>query len=133
MCVNIPRRVHFPFTVSSWLILNSPGLQFVLNTWRRSVLGLWLKSIRSQELARSHWSISLVNCDDYPPLIRRSSFLARAFRFETAITVGRASERIKFIISANTRGWLSQFRREKRQKRAGKKKEKRSRETLQKK
>lgn len=52
---------------------------------------------------------------DYPPLIRRSSFLAQMFRFETVIMVERASERIKFIISANTRGWLSQFRREKQQ------------------
>lgn len=75
------------------------SLQFALNTWRRSVPGLWLKPIQSKELARSHSSISLVNCDDYPPLIRRSFFLTRAFRFETAITVERASEHIKFIIS----------------------------------
>lgn len=43
-----------------------------------------------------------------------------------------ASERIKFIISANTRGWLSQFRHEKQQEGKGEKK-KEKRPTFQKK
>lgn len=80
-------------------------LQFALNTWRRSVPGLWLKPIRSQKLARSHSSISLVNRGDYPPLIRRSSFLARAFRFETAITAERASERAYQIHHLREHAW----------------------------
>lgn len=65
------------------------------------------------KIARSHSSISLVNYGDYPLLIQHSTFPAQAFRFETAITGERASERIKFIIFANMRGSLSQFCREK--------------------
>lgn len=64
-----------------------------------------------------------VNRADYPPLILRSSFLARAFRFETAITTARTSERAYQIhhLSTNVRGSLSQFRREKRRRGSGKK------------
>lgn len=70
------------------------------------------------DIACQLWRLSA----SYP---ERSSFPARVFRFETAITVERASKRIKFIISANARGSLSQVRREKQRQRMEKKEKRR--------
>lgn len=82
---------------------------------KRAPVYVYHDRIRSiEESARLHSSISLVNRGDYPPLIRNTPpFPSETLRFETAITFERASKRIKFIISANARGSLSQFRHEK--------------------
>lgn len=81
--------------------------QIVKSSRKRNILTFLARSDRRRSSRRRKVAAvrryRFVNRADYPPLIRRSSFLARAFRFETAITAARASERASVSNSSSLR------------------------------